>query len=258
MPTKRLNFILLLIAVLAIFLISCEDKTPQNKPIIEENETIKGGENMITKNISLAVEEQLAPPIQGEDIAIMKTNKGDMKIKFFPNEAPKTVENFLTHSKNGYYDGLTFHRVINDFMVQTGDPTATGSGGESIWGENFEDEFSLKRNHFRGALSMANPNMPNSNSSQFFIVQAKKVPQNFLNIINHGELKPIAQKYSQVGGTPHLDFLVARPQSNGHSVFAQVYEGMEVLDNIASVKVDTNDKPLEDVIIKSIEITVAD
>lgn len=88
---------------------------------------------------------QLNKEIQDNEIkVVMHTNKGDMTFKLFPDIAPKTVENFVTHSKNGYYDGVTFHRVINDFMVQGGDPTATGMGGESIYGSAFEDEFSLE------------------------------------------------------------------------------------------------------------------
>ena len=82
---------------------------------------------------------QLAKPVSGETVATMKTSMGDIKIRLFPEAAPKTVENFTTHAKNGYYDGLIFHRVINDFMIQGGDPTGTGCGGQSIWGSTFED-----------------------------------------------------------------------------------------------------------------------
>lgn len=277
MKAKRLKLLVFVMAIFAFTLVACENTPPQDDPILEQEEVqeeiqehseseeqdqnqsqIERGEVEVSvEDITLAVQEQLAPPTEGEDIVIMKTNMGEIKIKFFPEEAPKAVENFLTHAKNGYYDGITFHRVINDFMLQTGDPTATGRGGESIWGANFEDEFSLKRNHFRGALSMANPNRPDSNSSQFFIVQAKEAHDSFLDFMSGDEnLAPIAQKYAKVGGTPHLDFTLARPQSNGHSVFGQVYEGMDVVDMIANVEVDAYDKPLEDVIIESIEVTV--
>lgn len=104
--------------------------------------------------------------------ATIKTNKGDMKFNLYDDLAPKTVENFVTHAKNGYYDGLIFHRVIKDFMIQGGDPTGTGCGGESIWGTPFQDEFNLDARNYYGALSMANSG-PNTNGSQFFIVQAK-------------------------------------------------------------------------------------
>ena len=86
---------------------------------------------------------QLSMPEKGDMIAIMTTNRGTIKFKLFPQQCPKTVENFTTHAKNGYYEGIIFHRVINNFMIQGGDPTGTGRGGESIWGDSFEDEFDL-------------------------------------------------------------------------------------------------------------------
>lgn len=136
---------------------------------------------------------------QGEIKVVMHTNKGDMTFKLFPNIAPKTVENFVTHAKNGYYDGITFHRVINDFMIQGGDPTATGMGGESIYGGAFEDEFSLNAFNLYGALSMANSG-PNTNGSQFFIVQMKEVPQNMLSqLADGGWPQPIVDAYGEKG-----------------------------------------------------------
>ena len=110
----------------------------------------------------------------GEVLVEMKTTMGSLKIKLFPEQAPKTVENFLGHAKSGYYNGIIFHRVIKDFMIQGGDPTGTGMGGESIWGGSFEDEFHPDLFNLRGALSMANAG-PGTNGSQFFIVQAKEV-----------------------------------------------------------------------------------
>ena len=104
--------------------------------------------------------------------ATIKTNHGEIVIQLFPEQAPKTVENFVGLAKKGYYDGVIFHRVINDFMIQGGDPTGTGMGGESIWGAPFEDEFSNELFNIRGALSMANAG-PATNGSQFFIVQTK-------------------------------------------------------------------------------------
>ncbi len=98
-------------------------------------------------------------------------NFGTVRAVLFDKEAPKTVENFITHAENGYYDGLTFHRIINDFMIQGGDPKGDGTGGESIWGGSFEDEFSDSLYNFRGALSMANSGK-DTNGSQFFIVQS--------------------------------------------------------------------------------------
>ena len=195
---------------------------------------------------------QLDKPLNGETIATMKTNLGDIKIRLFADLAPKTVENFTTHAKNGYYDGLVFHRVIKDFMIQGGDPTATGCGGESIWGKAFEDEFCVDLHNLRGALSMANSG-PCTNGSQFFIVQASDVDPGFISqmaqLTDRGFPTETVENYKAVGGTPWLDFK--------HTVFGQVYEGMEVVDAIANVKTARGDKPVEDVIINSIEIATA-
>ena len=192
---------------------------------------------------------QLKKPTEKDTIAIMKTNMGEIKIKLFPEFAPKTVENFTTHAKNGYYDGLIFHRVIKDFMIQGGDPTGTGRGGESIWGRSFQDEFTGELHNLRGALSMANAG-PNTNGSQFFIVQAKSVPDDLLDQMRGAreDLFPTEciEAYEEVGGTPWLDFR--------HSVFGQVYEGMDVVDAIANVTSDFDDKPLNDVVIETIII----
>ena len=191
---------------------------------------------------------QLSAPQKGDTLAVMHTNMGDIKIKLFPEKAPKTVENFVTHSKNGYYNGLKFHRVINDFMIQGGDPRGNGTGGESIWGGSFKDEFDPELHNLRGALSMANSG-PNTNGSQFFIVQAREVPANMLEQMRHlednGFPADITAAYAELGGTPWLDFR--------HTVFGQVTDGMDVVDKIAAVETN-NDVPCEDVLIESVEI----
>ena len=168
--------------------------------------------------------------------ATIKTNKGDMKFNLLSDAAPKAVGNFVTHAKNGYYDGLIFHRVIKDFMIQGGDPTGTGCGGESIWGKPFEDEFSIDARNYYGSLSMANSG-PNTNGSQFFIVQAKEVPNSLLEQME--ELK-------EVGGTPWLDF--------HHTVFGEITDGTDVLEDIAATRTGMGDKPVYDVVIETIEI----
>lgn len=192
---------------------------------------------------------QLSMPQKGDTLAVMHTNMGDIKIKLFPEKAPKTVENFVTHSKNGYYNGLKFHRVINDFMIQGGDPRGNGTGGESIWGGSFSDEFDPELHNLRGALSMANSG-PDTNGSQFFIVQAREVPSNMLeqmrDLEDNGFPADITAAYEALGGTPWLDFR--------HTVFGQVTEGMDVVDAIATVET-VNDVPRSDVIIESIEVT---
>jgi peptidyl-prolyl cis-trans isomerase B (cyclophilin B) len=201
-------------------------------------------------------EKQFAMPEKAEQIATFHVrNFGDFKVKFFPEVAPKAVENFVTHAKNGYYDGLTFHRVMKEFMIQGGDPKGDGTGGESIWGKPFEDEFTPNLRNFRGALSMANCG-PNTNGSQFFIVQAsKETTAAYLTDASNSANSPFAQsipsktleKYIEVGGTPWLD--------DHHTVFGHVIEGLDTVDKIAAVETDTNDKPIEDVTIEKIEIS---
>ena len=182
--------------------------------------------------------------------AVIKTNRGDMEFVLFNRYTYRAVENFVTHSKNGYYNGQIFHRVIQDFMIQGGDPTGTGMGGESVFGKNFEDEFSLDARNYYGALSMANAG-PNTNGSQFFIVQAKSVPENLLSqmeqLTENGFPQEVIENYKTVGGTPWLDF--------HHTVFGQLINGADVLDSIAAVKCGANDKPLDDVIINEIVVT---
>ncbi|MEY8445841.1 peptidylprolyl isomerase [Enterococcus ratti] len=178
--------------------------------------------------------------------AVIKTNRGDITIQLFPELAPKTVKNFIELAKKGYYDGVIFHRVIPDFMIQGGDPTGTGMGGESIYGKSFEDEFSRELFNLRGALSMANSG-PNTNGSQFFIVNNKNVPVNMLDQLDGaGFPKEIIEAYKN-GGTPWLDFR--------HTVFGHVTTGMKTVDDIANVQRGPQDRPVHDVVIEEVEIS---
>ena len=182
---------------------------------------------------------------KGDVIATIKTNFGSIRVKMLPEAAPKAVENFLTHARNGYYNGIIFHRVINDFMIQGGDPTGTGMGGESIWGDPFEDEFTPDARNFRGALSMANAG-PGTNGSQFFIVQAGPETidaRMFPMLKRQGKefSEEAVAKYTEMGGTPWLD--------GAHTVFGQVIEGMDVVDKIAAVRVDRSSRPYDEVTI---------
>ncbi|MFO7448214.1 MAG: peptidylprolyl isomerase [Ignavibacteriaceae bacterium] len=152
-------------------------------------------------------------------VAVVKTNMGTFEIELFKDKAPKTVENFAGLAKKGYYNGIIFHRVIDGFMIQGGDPTGTGRGGESFWGGKFNDEFDPSLKHDApGILSMANAG-PNTNGSQFFITLA---------------------------ATPHL---------NGkHSVFGRVINGMKVVMEIGKTSTDQRDKPVKDVIMETVTI----
>ena len=226
--------------------------------------------NTNTTNVDNTTIVQAQMPEDGEEIAVITTSKGVVKMRFFPEEAPKAVENFKTLAKDGYYDGLTFHRVINEFMVQTGDPTATGTGGESCWGEDFETEVSERLHFYRGAVAMANAG-PDTNGSQFFIVQQKSVMEDALRVLTEArdnneeeigvtltdgnyytlsQLYPdeVLDHYKAQGGSVHLEYIFG----GAYSIFGQVFEGLEAIDEIAAVETDENDKPLNDVIIENV------
>jgi cyclophilin family peptidyl-prolyl cis-trans isomerase len=147
--------------------------------------------------------------------ATLHTNQGAIAVELFDDDAPKTVDNFVSLARKGFYDGVIFHRVIPDFMIQGGDPTGTGSGGP---GYTFEDEFNAHP-VVRGALAMANAG-PNTNGSQFFIVTAE--------------------------ATPWLD--------GKHTVFGQVTGGMDVVDAISALDTDGRDRPRQDVVIERVDL----
>ncbi len=197
---------------------------------------------------------------EGEKIAVVTVRDyGQFKIRFFPEQAPKAVENFIGLAEKGFYDELNFHRVIKDFMIQGGDPKGDGSGKESFWGDPFEDEFAPELRNFNGAVSMANSG-EDSNGSQFFIVQnSDKYTDEELDSVEESNNKKMAEKvrekYKEVGGTPWLD--------DAHTVFGQVFEGMDVINKIAECKVTTvtsssgqseESKPVDEVLIEKVEI----
>lgn len=159
-----------------------------------------------------------AKPTETGTAAIIHTTYGDIHIRLFPGAAPKTVENFVTHSKDGYYNNIIFHRVIRKFMIQTGDPLGDGTGGESIWGKEFEDEFSTLKHDKPYTVSMANAG-PNTNGSQFFITTEK---------------------------TPWLD--------NKHTIFGRAVQGLDVIHKIENTRV-YKEKPEEDIKIINISIS---
>jgi peptidyl-prolyl cis-trans isomerase A (cyclophilin A)/peptidyl-prolyl cis-trans isomerase B (cyclophilin B) len=192
--------------------------------------------------------DQMSEPEKGETIAIVKVKDyGEMKFKFFNQDSPLAVENFLTLAFNDYYNGITFHRVIDNFMIQGGDPTGTGAGGDSIWGEEFANETSDTLLPLRGALCMANAGK-DTNSSQFFVIQNKTVTE-----MEYGgksatdEQKAMFEKY---GGYPYL--------MDDYTVFGQLYDGYDVLDAIAGTETDSNDAPVDPVVIESITVTQAE
>lgn len=221
-----------------------EEATPdaQNTPSLEATEAPTDAP--VSDEVKKQASIQTKKPVKGDTIVTISfKGYGDVKIKMFPKEAPKAVENFTTHAKKGYYNGLTMHRVIADFMIQGGDPSGDGTGGESIWGSEFENETVEYLNPIRGSLCMANAG-PDTNGSQFFITQASKVDESYLQNVTDIQ----KEMYRQFGGCPWL--------TGGYTVFGQVYEGMEVVDTISKVKTDaSNDMPLEDVIIEKIKVS---
>ncbi len=227
--------------LLAGFLAACGTEEAVQS---DKNETAPTTEqNQAAEPASDANYPQLNDEVaDNEELVEMTTSMGSIKIKLFPEYAPKAVENFMVHADEGYYDGLVFHRVIEDFMLQGGDPTGTGGGGESIYGDPFEDEINANLVNIRGALSMANAG-PGTNGSQFFIVQAKEAPA---DSIPSNSPEKVKQAYAEMGGTPWLD--------GKHTVFGQVIEGMDVVDAIAAVEKGAQDRPVEDITITSIEV----
>ncbi len=189
---------------------------------------------------------QLEDPADDALIATVKTSMGEFKIVLYPDYAPYAVENFYQHAVDGYYNGRIFFRVIDNFMIQTGDPRDDGTGGESIWKEPFDDEFTDDLWHFRGAVAMANSG--NSNGSQFFIVQNYEVPEQTMEEMQeYDDLFPeeVVAEYAENGGVPWLDHV--------HTVFGQVISGMETVDKIARVPTDDEDCPKDKIIIQSID-----
>lgn len=272
---------------------------------VEKPDFVKIGEN--GSRTDDAVGFQLELPEAGEEIVILKTNMGDIYMRLFPDSAPITVANFVTHCKNGYYNGLTFHRVIEDFMIQSGDPSGDGSGGQSVWGSAFEDEFNANLLNIRGSVAMANAGV-NTNGSQFFINQKTKadskesldfetlceqytdiyeeqLTDNYeIYVAQYGKTfkeeyptandyvkfyiesfvgskimrsdkvpEEVWELYKNQGGNITLDG--AWKTEGGHTVFAHVFKGMDVVDAIAGVTTNENDKPVNDVIIESTVVT---
>ena len=192
---------------------------------------------------------QLDQPKKGEEIAVLHTTMGDIKMRLFMDSAPIAVTNFIALAKDGKYDGTTFHRVINDFMIQTGIP-ANESEGKSIWGADFKTELNANLLHLRGAVSMAHRGK-DTNSCQFFIVQNPTVTEAEFVGAPPAFTSEIKNIYTQKGGTPFLDG-IGNPE--GHAVFAQVFEGMDIVDQIAAVETDSGDAPVEEIKITSVEI----
>lgn len=228
---KRILCILLTIILSTGLFVGCADEKSKNNEF----------------EISLPKEfSQTGMPEEGETVAIIHVKDlGDICVKFFYEDSPLAVENFITLASSGYYDGVIFHRVIDSFMIQSGDPTGTGFGGESMWGKEFKNEYSDRLIHMNGALAMARTDQLDTNGSQFFINYAPAMPKELLSYFGVDE--KYMDAYAEFGGNPHLQ--------DQYTVFGQVYEGMDIVEKISKTETDGNDKPLTDIEIESIEVT---
>ena len=260
---KKISLILLLI--ISLFLLTACDSNSENTGVntttSSKNQNSSSEEEQVPDELKHAytflidlqkltsekilsnAEKQMAEPEVGETIAILHIKDfGDIKIKFFEDVAPKACENFITHAKEGYYTGLTFHRVIEQFMIQ---------GGESIWGEDFGEELDASILPYKGSLCMASGGTGTSSiGSQFFITQAD-YNEMMSSYLSQSGFENVEEAYKKYNGDIYTLALYAQ-----YTTFGQVFEGLDVVDKIAKVETNSeNDKPLENVIIESIEIT---
>ena len=187
-------------------------------------------------------------PVIGDTVIIMKVKDyGEIKIRLFPEYAPKGVENFVELAKQGYYDGLIFHRVISAFMIQGGDPLGTGMGGTCIWGDKFDGGVDGRLIHAAGAVAYANSGSTATNGSQFYIVTGMELTDDMFDA-SYPEARKKA--YVEHGGCPWLD--------GGYTIFGQVYDGLDVVFKIQRVETSqaegSKDKPLTDVVMESVTV----
>lgn len=191
-------------------------------------------------------------PQKGDKIVTINIKDyGAVKIRLFPEYASKGVENFIGLAEQDYYNGVIFHRIISNFMIQGGDPQGTGMGGQSIWGEKFDGGTDPHLIHCPGALAYANSGSTATNGSQFYIVTGEAVTESYLGQIEaaYGKtFSPSAKEiYLKQGGTPHLD--------GGYTVFGQVFDGLDIVFKIQNVPTGSQDRPVTPVVIESVEVS---
>ena len=205
-----------------------------------------------------SAEEQFTHPAAGDTVAVFDTSAGVFKAVLFPDKAPQAYDNFTGLVQQGYYNGLKFHRVIPEFMIQGGDPNGNGTGGEgtdgkgtTIWsGSRYPAETTDSLHHYSGALCMG-VDASGECASVFYVVQTlpgdQSVTQELVDKMNaSGYRTEVVAAYQTVGGAPYLDYT--------DTVFGQVYEGMDVVDTIGQTGVDENQKPTEDITINSVSV----
>ncbi|MDR2833946.1 MAG: peptidylprolyl isomerase [Streptococcaceae bacterium] len=232
------KFLLAGISLLAITTLAACTSSNEGSSSSESTSTSSSSQVLTQEELAKIDLPQLKDKVGDNEYLIeMETTEGNIQIRLFPKYAPLTVENFVTHAKDGYYDGTIFHRVIQDFMIQGGDPEGNGTGGQSIWrgkdesidsGNGFKDEFSPSLYNLRGALSMANAGA-GTNGSQFFINTNTQDQSRGLAI--QWTPEKIIEAYKN-GGNPSLD--------GRHTVFGQVFKGMDIVDKIAATPVQAS------------------
>lgn len=197
-------------------------------------------------------ELQFQTPADGTPTATLTTSMGVIKMVLYEQYAPQAVENFIGLANQGYYNGLSFHRIVKDFLIQTGDASGTGTGGSSIWNNTaYPIEISDKLHHYSGAVSMAHAGESDENLSQFFIVStpSDSVDKDFgATLSEMGVRDEVVQAYRDGGGAPYLD--------NLNTVFGQIYSGMDVVDAICAVERGADGTPTEPVTLESVVIGV--
>lgn len=193
---------------------------------------------------------QLSAPEEGAVIAVFDTSLGEIRAQLFSREAPLAVQNFISLAQEGYYDGITFHRAVYGFVVQSGDAGGDGLGGRTIWGQPYPVEYSSRLRHYSGALCAAfSQDEAVSGGSQFYFVAALPGAlgdEVSAQMESAGWPEETRDAYAQVGGLPYLD--------NTDTVFGQVYKGMEVVDAIACAETDEEGRPLEEITLYSVTI----
>ena len=220
------------------FYVFTDEEKPEKRTRDIQNERPR---DLTSGNGAKKQEEEHAHSTGPTSTAVLHTTMGDIFIRFFPEAAPKAVENFVTHAKAGYYNGLKFHRVIKKFMIQTGDPWGNGQGGQSIWGKPFEDEFTTLQHDQPYTVSMANAG-PNTNGSQFFITTTKTVSF----FATEASMMLLVRLQLTLCSQPWLD--------KKHTIFGRAIKGFDVIHNIENVPTD-KDVPRQDIKILNIDIS---
>lgn len=248
---RRTAALAMSIAMLAAAFTGCGDEENSSSAKTAGSESSSESNGSETPAAAAGEVLNFTPPKEGEDIIVMTIKDyGDVKIKLFPEQAEKGVENFTGLAEKGYYDGLIFHRVINNFMIQGGDPLGNGTGGESMWGEKFDGGTSPDLTHVAGAVAYANSGSTATNGSQFYIVTGEKYDEasltelvDYYGISMSDETKKL---YTDIGGTPWLD--------GGYTIFGQVFDGLDIIFDIQGVATGENDKPEKDVVIEKVSV----